>query len=195
MRKLSVARTSRASASSTPRKAGPSRKLKTAGSRIGTKFRDMRWMGPDGSVWDSRFEYEVYSGLVKQGLNVRRTTPDDSIPYTHAVRGGLCTVCASNKVVTERSYTPDFFVYTDTALDRNTGSGVDKGYFIEAKGYLRADRRSLLRSLRKARPDIDLRLVAQRDYKVGKSTLTGWASKYLKVPVAVWNGKLPEDWT
>jgi hypothetical protein len=34
-------------------------------------------------------------------------------------------------------------------------------------------------------------LVVQRDYKVGKSTLVGWAEKYLKVPVHVWNGGIP----
>jgi hypothetical protein len=35
-----------------------------------------------------------------------------------------------------------------------------------------------------------LRLVIQRDYPVGKGSLTEWATKYLKVPVCVWKGKL-----
>jgi hypothetical protein len=92
-------------------------------------------------------------------------------------------------VVQEHIYTPDLFNVPNVP-----GASDSSGYYIEAKGYLRAEGRSLLRSFRKSRPDIDLRLVVERDYKVGKGSLTSWASKYLKVPVHVWDGSLPKDW-
>lgn len=190
---------SRASAHSTSRKARVLAKI--AGSRVGGKFRDMRWQSPDGAIWASRFEYGVYSKLRELGHDVRRTSPEDRISYTHPVRGGLCTQCNSHEVVTERHYTPDLFVVPRAGQGAGRGDAGDptaasRGYYIEAKGYLRADGRSLLRSLRKARPDIDLRILAQRDYKVGKSTFTGWVTKFLKIPVHVWttDGKLPEEW-
>lgn len=166
--------------------------VKVAGARVTSKKRDMRWVASDGVVWASRFEYEVYDGLRRAGLNVRKTTEQDSIRYTHVVRQGACTVCGSDKVVTNRSYTPDLFVSSGSATDADNAGG----YYIEAKGYLRGPQRSLLRSVRKERPDVDLRLVVQRDYKVGKSTLVGWATKYLKVKTHVWTkeGKLPNDW-
>lgn len=160
------------------------------GQRIGTKKRDMRWQDPDGNVWASRFEYSVYKALKEQGYNVRRTTPQDSKAYTATVKNGECLECNSERVVTNHWYTPDLFVTTGPEGEPFGQSG----YYIEAKGYLRAERRSLLRSFRKARPDVDFRLVVERDYKVGKGTLISWADKYLKVPVIKWDGKLPEDW-
>jgi hypothetical protein len=158
------------------------------GQRVGTKKTDTRWQAPDGTVWASRFEFAVFTKLKEAGYNVRKTTEQDRFAYTSPVKGGKCTVCASHDVVTERTYTPDLFVVPAGAASD------DEGYFIEAKGYLRSERRALLRSFRKTGPRIDLRLVVQRDYKVGKSTLVGWATRLLKVPVHVWNGDLPNEW-
>lgn len=150
----------------------------------------MRWQDTEGNTWASRFEYSVYKTLKEQGYNVRRTTPEDSKTYTSTIKGGECLQCHSGRVVQNHRYTPDLFVDT-TGGEREAGSA---GYYIEAKGYLRAERRSLLRAFRKERQDVDIRLVVERDYKVGKSTLVGWATKYLKVPVIVWKGNLPEEW-
>lgn len=144
----------------------------------------MRWQAPDGVVWASRFEYEVF--LYFQELTngrARRTEESDSLRYTTPVVGGICTVCDSRAVAQERTYTPDIYILPDD-------EGQSNGYYIEAKGYLRADRRSLLRAVRKARPDVDLRLVVYRDYKVtAKHTLVSWAKQYLKLPVMVWKEK------
>ena len=170
-----------------------------AGSRVGTKKRDMRWQAPDGTVWASRFEYAVYSTLKEKGYDVRKTTEQDRMAYTSPVSSGRCRGCGSDDVVTERHYTPDLFVVPRRGKQR-AGLTTDptnpkrSGYYLEAKGYLRAERRTLLRAFRKTGPSCDLRLVIQRDYPVGKSTLTGWATRLMKVPVAVWNGDLPEEW-
>lgn len=165
----------------------------TPGRRIGTKRRDMRWEA-EGQVWDSRFEYEVFRGYRDAGIKIRRCTEADSLRYTAPVRNGVCTECHSRGVVTEHTYTPDFFVSVGEANARgaaNTGVS-SPGYYLEVKGYLRADRRSLLRALRKALPDVDLRLIAQRDYRVTKQlNLIGWAGKFLKCPAVVWSGGVP----
>lgn len=159
----------------------------------------MRWLAPDGTVWASRFEYAVYKTLKDKGYDVRKTGEQDRMAYASVVANGRCRGCRSTDVVAERHYTPDLFV-----VPRRPIAGIRLcedptrpgrwGYYLEAKGYLRAERRTLLRAFRKTGPDCDLRLVVQRDYPVGKSTLTGWASRLLKVPVAVWNGDIPEDW-
>jgi hypothetical protein len=158
------------------------------GERVGTKAKDTRWLAPDGTVWASRFEYQVYSVLKDKGYDVRKTTEQDRQAYTAAVRNGKCTQCGGVAVVSQHTYTPDLFVRTGQA------GGIDRGYYVEAKGYLRGDRRSLLRSFRKTGPAIDLRLVIQRDYPVGKSTLKDWAERLCKMPTHVWNGDLPTEW-
>ena len=159
-----------------------------AGMRVGKKRSDMRWMDPEGEIWASKFEYGVYAALKSSGVSVRRCGKSDSLSYQSKVTSGRCQTCSSTDVVTERTYTPDLFV-----VPHNRDP--EDGYYVEAKGYLRSERRTLLRSFRKTRPTTRLRMVVMRDYPVGKGTLTEWVTKYLKIPVHIWNGKLPEDWT
>ncbi len=167
------------------------------GRRVGTKRRDMRWLAPDGTEWDSKFEYEIFLTYQKAGMHVRRTTEQDSLLFTRPVRNGACTECCSSEVVSRHTYTPDLFV--SDAIDRRQGPESalpTAGYYIEAKGYLRAEQRSLLRALRKARPDVDLRVIVQRDYKVTKSlTITEWVRKYLRARVAVWHSGVTPTWS
>lgn len=171
-------------------------KVIVPGKRVGTKRSDTRWMAEDGTVWASRFEFIVYKTLKDKGYVVRKTDEQDRMAYASGVTNGRCTECGSGRVVTERHYTPDLFV-----IPRHSDAGqVDpkgdarRGYYLEVKGYLRADRRTLLRAFVKERPGCDLRLVVQRDYPVGKSTLVGWATRLLKMKASVWTGDLPGEW-
>jgi hypothetical protein len=168
------------------------KKAAIPGRRVGTKRRDMRWEAPDGTVWDSRFEFEVFSGFKARGVSVSRLeAPKDSLDYTSPVRGAECTKCGADKVVQRRTITFDLLAV------QKAGSGSERrSYRVEAKGYLRAPRRRLLRCFRQAWPSADLRLVFQADYKVGKGTVLEWCAKYLKCPAFVWKGpeSIPEGW-
>lgn len=180
-------------------------KKKTVGKRVGTKRRDMRWITPEGT-FDSKFEYEVYKAGLDAKIPIRRTTkgkPDtagsDTVSYWHPSRGGACRSCGSTEVGTLRSFTADLLY--DPALLRpqsgNKGDTSDQSppFLIESKGYLRSNKRSLLRSLVKARKDIALRIILQRNFPISKkSSITDWVRKYLKIPFAVWNGKWPVSW-
>lgn len=171
----------------------------TPGVRVGTKRRDMRWQA-EGQEWDSRLEYEVFRVYRDAGYNIRRCTAEDSVRYTRPVRNGVCNACGAVSVDSVHSYTADFFVFAGPKAEGGQSAAADAavasaGHYLEVKGYLRADRRSLLRALRKARPDVDLRLIAQRDYRVTKTaTLTQWARRYLRCPAILWNGGVP-DWS
>lgn len=162
------------------------------GSKIGFKRSDFRFRAEDGSEWDSKFEAQVYFTLLGQGYRVRRTTKQDSMAYKSTTRGGICLQCSSRDVAQERIYTPDLFVDTSDGLERQQNE--PSGYYIESKGFVSQQRRSLLRAFRKARPDVDLRLVFQRNYRVGKGTVVEWAERYLKAKAIVWTGTLPESW-
>lgn len=177
----------------------------TLGHRGGTKRRDMRWISPNGEVFDSKYEYEVYTAAKQALLPVRRTTKggadtpgSDTLSYWHPVRGGSCRSCGGADTGTLRSYTADILYDTDL-LPARSESEKSKGersrYYVDAKGYLRANKRSLLRSLVKARKDIDLRFILQRDFKVSPtSNASAWIRRYLKAPYAIWDGKWPTEW-
>ncbi len=164
------------------------------GKRVGTKRRDMRWQAPDGTVWASRFEYGVFLAHASAGIPVRKCDESDCVRYTRPVRNAACGECGSARVATTHTYTPDLSV--DPEEHRKRKALDDDGpYVIECKGYLRADRRSLLRALCKERPDLPLRFIVERDYKVSRSlSITGWIRKFLKKPAVVWDGN-PPDWS
>lgn len=164
----------------------------TLGKRVGTKKSDKRWQSLDGQIWASRFEYEVFTALVERGYNVRKCTTQDSLPYTSIVRQGICRKCRSEDVVTLRTYTPDLYVLPPSGGQSDQDRA---GYYIEAKGYLRSERRSLLRSFRKENQGLDLRFIVQRDYNVtDKRTISKWVTDLMKCKVHVWNGDIPKGW-
>lgn len=71
------------------------------------------------------------------------------------------------------------------------------GYYIDVKGYMRANKRSLLRSFCKARPDIALRILLQRDYPLSKTaTIAQWLNKTVRIPYTIFTGRYPSetDW-
>lgn len=151
-----------------------------AGKRAGFKRSDFRWIDEDGVTWASRFECGVYKALRDVGLDVRKASEADTVAYTSSFPHGYCGDCKSENVIQDRTFTPDLVL---------------PGFVIEAKGYLRADRRKLLRDMRKCLPDYPLRFVIERDMKVtAKCSLSQWIAKYLKCPVIVWKGSLPSDW-
>jgi hypothetical protein len=161
------------------------------GSRVGHKRADRRWRADDGTIWASKFEYTVYAALKGTGSIVRKCTSSDTVTYTEHKSNVRCLECGGSECVQDRTYTADLFFTPASA-----GSG-SSGYYIEAKGYFAPDKRRLFRSLRKTRPDIDLRVILETNgwATKGKTRMTQYFAKYLKTtPVHVWDGDIPEDW-
>lgn len=165
--------------------------------RIGTKRSDWRFRAPDGSEWDSKFEWQVFDALTKQGHRIRRCERGlaDSVPYTQRILNAACGACGSDAVGKRRSYTADFL--HDPERKESQRETDDGRFLVELKGYLRADERGLLRALCKARPDLRLVFIFQRDFTVSRRSglkATDWVEKYLKKPAIVWKGKIPNEW-
>ena len=160
------------------------------GKRAGSKRSDFRWESPDGELWDSRYEYLVYVAFRQAGKAIRRCTKSDTMAFTLPIRSATCRACGSTEVGQRRTYTPDFHVASEDPQHPALG------YYIEAKGYLRAKERALLRSFYKANPDAGVRFLLQRDFPATKrSSITTWFGKFLpKSQVAVWSGAVPEGW-
>lgn len=160
------------------------------GKRTGTKRSDMRWTAPDGTIWDSRYEYIVYSAYQAAGYTIRKCDKRDTFSFTLPIRNASCTACGSTAVGQSRTYTPDFHV---TPKDIKCEA---VGYYCESKGYLRPKQRALLRNFYKAHPHSGVRFLLQRDFPATKaSSIVQWFVKFLKgSKIAVWDGKIPEGW-
>lgn len=156
--------------------------------RVGSKKSDRRWKAPDGSLWDSKVEWNVYDTLRKQeDLEVRRCDERDTLSYTTPVRSGRCVVCGADGVVQERTYTPDLCVRS-----RESGHTV----LLEVKGFMHSSRRSQLRAAIRQNPDADVRFVLQSKYTKAtkKLKLYQYIDKYMKVPWIIWEGEYPDAW-
>lgn len=84
--------------------------------------------------------------------------------------------------VIERTYCPDFYI-------------PHKDIYIEAKGKLDADTKQKMIAVKKAHPDLDIRIVFMRGEnklsKRSKTTYMQWAEKH-GFPAA--DGDIPEEW-
>ena len=162
------------------------------GNRVGNKRSDRRWVDDAGDLWASKFEWEVYTTLKAIGRNVRRCNSTDTISYTEPKPNVSCLECGSSNCAQNRTYTPDLFLIPQAATSDSDG------YYIEVKGYFRDEKRKLFRCLRKARPDIDLRVIFASNHWVTrpKSRLSDYFTRYLKnTPFCFWQGgDIPEEW-
>jgi len=102
-----------------------------------------------------KFEREVAKALLhmQKDFSYEFDYETDVLPYT-----------------VSHTYTPDW------RIDLPSG----KTFFIESKGYLRPNDRSLLKRVKQQNPDIDLRLLFQRNnalYKGSPSKYSDWAER------------------
>ena len=159
--------------------------------RVGSRRSDRRWKAPDGEIWPSKFEWEVYDALKQRGVNVRRCDSGDTITYHQPRPNVECLECGSSKCSQTRTYTPDLHI-----LRPRGRGGESRGYYIEVKGYFREEKRRLFRCLRNDRKDIDLRCIFASNHwvKKGKTRLSDYFSRYVKnTPYHFWDGDIPED--
>lgn len=128
----------------------------------------------------SIFEKVIWDDAKERGIEI--TYEPESFQYEkRPPRGAKCGDCGSSKVSVPGSYTPDF--------------KVQGRFFVEAKGYLNAPKRTLMEAFRKSNPELDLRFLFAQDNWLThkkKTKYTDWA-KQIGVKSAVGN-KIPEEW-
>ena len=159
--------------------------------RVGVRRSDRRWKAPDGVIWASKFEWEVYTALLEDGIDVRKCDSSDTFSYTQQRPNVKCVECGSVDCVQERTYTPDLYIRPEASEDDSSG------YYIEVKGYFREEKRRLFRCLRASRSDVDLRVIFATDHWVrkGKTRLSDYFDRYVKnTPYHFWDGGIPGAW-
>ncbi len=85
------------------------------------------------------------------------------------------------KYVTTHIYTPDFKVTLPSG----------KEFYLESKGYFKYEDRSKMVAMKAQYPDLDIRMLFQRDNKLGKGTYSSWCEKN-NIKSAI--GEPPDDW-
>lgn len=125
-----------------------------------------------GEDYHSQLEIEHRKQLDKMLKRSKATLSYESekIPFT---------------VIKHKNYTPDFVITFPDGHKR----------YIEIKGYLRPDDRAKMKMVKDQHPDMDLRIVFQKDNKLNAKSNTlysTWARK-LGIPYSV--GKVPTEWT
>lgn len=123
-----------------------------------------------GILFRSAAEAELAKELDSWGPDLEWAYEDDTFTYN---------------VVLTRKYTLDFRV---TPLDTN------QVFYVEYKGRLTLEDRKKLLRVKEQYPDLDLRLVFQRNQPIrkgSKTTYEDWAIKH-GFPVAI--GRIPKEW-
>lgn len=112
-----------------------------------------------------------YESQIAQDLEARDvpfTFEEDTFDYISTVRGGVCTACGCTKTGKKRKYTPDFIV--PRGLCR-------RPLVVEAKGRFPSTDRSKMRDVRKAHPEMDIRILFQKRSKKQAAIVAAWCDK------------------
>lgn len=137
---------------------------------------------PKGSGYRSGYESRVARFLAENGVAFEYEKL--TLSYLLPIRGAKCNPCGSTDIATSRTYTPDFCL---------TANGV----IIEAKGRFTSLDRTKMASVKRAHPDLDIRILFECDNwitKRRKMRYSGWADKH-GFPWAVSKlGRCPEGW-
>lgn len=136
------------------------------------KYKPRKLIPYKGDDYHSQLEVDYRKVLDKmlKKSKASLTYESEKIPFT---------------VIKHKTYTPDFVITFPDGHKR----------YIEIKGYLRPDDRAKMKMVKDQHPDMDLRIVFQKDNKLNAKSNTlysTWARK-LHIPYAV--GAIPTEWT
>ena len=115
-----------------------------------------------------------YESQIAQDLEARDVSfsfEEETFDYISTVRGGVCSACGSTKTGKKRKYTPDFIIpVTSRRLSH-------RPLVVEAKGRFPSTDRSKMRDVRKAHPEMDVRILFQKRSKKQAAIVATWCDK------------------
>lgn len=131
-----------------------------------------------GITYRSKFEMEIAKQLHACGMKFKY----EQYSYQFGVRipNCVCATCGGKVVERIRWYTPDFFL--------------SNGVVIEAKGRFTGDDRKKLLAVRAEHPNLDVRLIFQRDNTLSKGSKTRYSEWCRKNDFMYSIKEVPEEW-
>jgi hypothetical protein len=91
-----------------------------------------------------------------------------------------CVECGAKKSYIQRSYTPDVFL--------------PNGIIIEVKGIFTSKDRKIALAMKEQRPDLDIRMIFQRDNKLARNSSTRYSEFCDKHGIKWAIKRVPEEW-
>lgn len=113
------------------------------------------------SGYRSGFEKEMADVLGVKGITFKYEAR--TVDYVSPVRGGVCLKCSASSTGKRRKYLADFSI---------------GGIILETKGKLDSPGRTKLIAIKKSNPELDIRLVFQRNNRIRRNSpvhYTDWA--------------------
>lgn len=131
-----------------------------------------------GIVVRSKFEAKILEDLDSRGVEYEYEA--HTFNWHDKVRG-QCEDCGSKDLYVERWYTPDVFL--------------PNGLIVEIKGKFAPIDRRIQLGIRELHPELEIRLLFQRDNTLSKNSLTRYTEWCIKNGiVALVGDSIPEDW-
>lgn len=129
----------------------------------------------------SGLEDRVADDLKNRGIGFTYETTTYPVVVPVATRGLTCQNCGHTKADRATRYTPDFFL--------------DNGVIVEAKGRLTADNRRTYEAFVKQYPELDWRMLIQRDQPIRKGSKTKYSDWCISLGVPYHIGeRIPDEW-
>lgn len=126
----------------------------------------------------SKLEMLVLTDLVNKGVDFEYEA--ESYVWLEKLPRAFCAACGEKAVFVERSYTPDVFL--------------SNGIIVEVKGIFTSHDRKIAAAMQEQHPNLDIRMVFQRDNKLSRSSSTRYSTWCEKKGIKCAIAKIPEEW-
>lgn len=144
-------------------------------------MRTKRDLSYNGVTYASSLEVNVARDLDERGVKYEYESV--RLDYTVSIPHAYCADCGGRLAHVDRKYTPDFVLLAS-------------GVIVETKGRFTAADRKKHASIKKASPDLDLRMLFSHNNlltKGGKKRYSDWcSSKGIGYAIGM---TIPEEWT
>lgn len=131
-----------------------------------------------GYEFRSKLEYNVALDLHERGVDFEYETV--RFKWNERLPRAICESCGKGLCFVERSYTPDFIL--------------PNGIILEVKGRFTSKDRKIQMAMKEQHPDIDIRMVFQRDNKLNRNSSTKYSDWCESREINYCVGRIPELW-
>lgn len=126
----------------------------------------------------SKLEMLVLTDLLNRGVDFTYET--QSFVWLEKLPRAFCAACGDKAAFVERSYTPDVFL--------------PNGIIVEVKGIFTSHDRKIAAAMKEQYPELDIRLVFQRDNKLSRASTTRYSTWCEKKGIKWAISKIPMEW-
>lgn len=132
-------------------------------------------------AYKSGFEGRVAAWLTQR--KIKFEYEKHKLPFEKKVTNAYCAACKGTDILQGKSYTPDWYLPSYDLI-------------IESKGRLTSFDRTKMERIRKAYPDLNIRILFMRNEKYGerRTRYVEWAERVGYICAVDTTGAVPSEW-